>query len=144
MAGRQWWYVVGCYIAPRDAPTIEDVAAAIRDQPYGSELLVAGDLNANLADPEVILQGKAIAYDLVASSLLDMGLHLLPQNKLWLQYRCTWRVRKYGQEVRSRTDYILGIYYRLFQDVDVRDLQHHSDHYMVLVCLRGDPTKELM
>ena len=35
-----------------DASTIEDVATAIGDQPYRAELLVSGDLNANLAEPE--------------------------------------------------------------------------------------------
>ena len=45
---RRWWHVVGCYISPRDASTIENAAAAIRYQPYRSEILVAGDINANL------------------------------------------------------------------------------------------------
>ena len=37
-----------------------------------------------------------------------------------------------GWEVRSRTDYILGTYRRLFGNVSVRDPRHNSDHYMVL------------
>ena len=36
---------------------MEDIAAVIRDQPYGDELLVAGYFNENLADPEGTLQG---------------------------------------------------------------------------------------
>ena len=48
---RNLLYVVGCYIAPSDASTIEYVAAAIRDKPYRTKLLVAGNLNANLAEP---------------------------------------------------------------------------------------------
>ena len=31
VAGRQWWHVVGCYLAPSNASAIEDIAAAIRD-----------------------------------------------------------------------------------------------------------------
>ena len=52
VTGRRKWHVVGCYISPSNASTIEDVTASIRDQPYGAELLVSGDLNANLAEPE--------------------------------------------------------------------------------------------
>ena len=40
------------YISPIDASTIEDVAAAIRDRPYGDKILVDGNLNANLEKPE--------------------------------------------------------------------------------------------
>ena len=49
-----------------------------------------------------------------------------------------------GREVRSRTDYILVTDCILFQDVAVRDPQHQSYHYIVLVCLRGGMVKELM
>ena len=31
VTGRRWWHVVGCYLAPSDTSTIEDVASAIRD-----------------------------------------------------------------------------------------------------------------
>ena len=47
------------------------------------------------------------------------------------------------QELRSQTDYILGIDRILFQEVAVQDTRHHSDHYMVMSCLRGEPEKEL-
>ena len=52
VTGRRRWHIMGFYIAPSDASTIEDVVAAIRDQPCGDDLLVAGGLNANLEDPE--------------------------------------------------------------------------------------------
>ena len=41
-----------------------------------------------------------------------------------------------GREVRSWTDYILGMDHRLFGNVSVRDPRHNSDHYMVLGCLQ--------
>ena len=47
-----------------------------------------------------------------------------------------------GREVRSRTDYILGIDRRLFWNVSVRDPMHNSDHYIVLGCLRSAPLRE--
>ena len=40
-------------------------------------------------------------------------------------------------------EYILGTYHRLFQDVAVRDTQHHLDHYMILGYLRGETAKDL-
>ena len=73
-----------------------------------------------------------------------MGLHFLPRCNPWLKGRCTWSIQWDGQEVRSQTDYILVTDHRLFQDVDVRDTQHHSDHYMILGYLRGDPAKDIM
>ena len=93
---------MGCYIPPSDASAIEDVAAAIRDRPYGAKILVANDLNANLAEPEGTPQAEAIADELAAVGLLDMGLHFLPRSKPWLKDRYTWRMHQDGQEVRSR------------------------------------------
>ena len=46
------WYIVGCYLAPDDTSTIERVVEALRDQPKGAELMVAGDLNTKLTAPE--------------------------------------------------------------------------------------------
>ena len=39
---------MGCYIAPKNANTIEDVVATISRRLQGAELLVAGDFNAAL------------------------------------------------------------------------------------------------
>ena len=142
--GRWQWHVVGCYIDPRNASDIENVAAAIMDQPYGAEILVANKLNANLADPEGTAWVEAIADKLTAAGIKDTGLHFLPRCKPWLQDRCTWSMRRDGREVRSQTDYILGTDHRLFQDVAVQDPRHSSDNCMVLGCMRGEPEKELM
>ena len=83
---------------------------------------MAGNLNANLADPEGIPRGEAIAYKLAAAGLLDMGLQFLLRGNTWLQDRCKWSIQRYGLKVRNRTDYILGTNPRLFQDVAVREL----------------------
>ena len=34
--GYQQWYIIGCYIAPNNALTIESVVAALRECPQGS------------------------------------------------------------------------------------------------------------
>ena len=49
--GARRWYIVGCYLAPDDTLTIESVVDTLKERPMGSELLVAGDFNSNLADP---------------------------------------------------------------------------------------------
>ena len=67
VAWRQLWHVVRCYISPSNASTIEGLSAEIRDQTYGDELLVVGNLNTNLADPEGIPQAEAIADKLAAA-----------------------------------------------------------------------------
>ena len=100
MTGRWWWHVVGYYIAPSDASTIEDVAAVIRDQLYGDEILAAGKLNSDIAEPEGTSRGEAIAYELAAAGLEDMGMQFLPRSKPWLQDMCTWSMMGYEREVR--------------------------------------------
>ena len=48
VTGRRRWYIIGCYIAPDDARTIERVVTALGDQPRGTALVVAGDFNTDL------------------------------------------------------------------------------------------------
>ena len=47
-----------------------------------------------------------------------------------------------GREVSSRTDCILGTYFRLFLNVSARYPRYNSNHYMVLGCLRSYPLRE--
>ena len=96
VTGRRGWHAVGCYITPSDVSIIEDIAAAIRDQPYGAELLVARDINSNLADPEDTPRAEAIEDELAATGLTDMGFHFLPRHKPWLKNRCTWIMQQDG------------------------------------------------
>ena len=50
--GGQMWYIVGCYLVPDDAQTIEGVVVAVSQNPQGTTLLVVGDFYMNLAAPE--------------------------------------------------------------------------------------------
>ena len=50
--GGQRWHVVGFYIAPDNALTIEDVITVTIKWFRGADILVAGDFNADLAEPE--------------------------------------------------------------------------------------------
>ena len=124
LTGRRRWHILGCYISPRDASNIEDIVAAIRVWPYRAQLLVAGNLNANLEDTE--RRPKAIVDRLTAAGMMDTGLHFPPWCKMWLKERCTSRMQRDGQEVRSQMDYILGTYCIFFQEMAVQDTRHHS------------------
>ena len=51
-SGGQRWHIVGCYLSPDNASTIEDVVEAIRQHPWGAVMLVDGNFNTDLAAPE--------------------------------------------------------------------------------------------
>ena len=121
---------------------MERVVAAIGKKPWGAELMVAGDFNANIAAPEGNRRAENIETDIATAGLEDMAQHFMPRGRLWCRDRRTWDMRRKGQVVRSRTDYILGTDSRLFTNVAVRDPWHNSDYYMVLGCLPSTPLLE--
>ena len=59
--GERRWFTVGCYLAPNDTSTIDSVVAELKELPRGAELLVAGDFNVNLEEPEGDWRGEDIA-----------------------------------------------------------------------------------
>ena len=59
---------------------------------------------------------------------LPCKLPLNSDGRMWNMIRC-------GQEVRSHTDYILGMDCHLFQNMAVWDYRHNTNHYLVLGCL---------
>ena len=140
--GARRWYIVGVYIAPEETTTMEWVVEAIRRNPQGAELLVAGDFNVEIAAPEGDQRAEDIATELATAGLEDMARHFLPQEKRWCRDRRTRGMLRKGREVRSQTDYILWTDRCLFRNVTVRDPQHNSDHYMVLGCLLSAPLTE--
>ena len=61
LAKREWrWYIEGCYLDPEYTLTIENVVAALKDFTRGAKMLVAGDFNVNLAEPEGDRRGEDI------------------------------------------------------------------------------------
>ena len=77
------WYIIGCYLVPDDTSTIERVVAALKERPKGTALLVAGDLNTALDDPEHDRRGTETAAALTEAGLADMTAHLLPRRRRW-------------------------------------------------------------
>ena len=47
-----------------------------------------------------------------------------------------------GRVVRSRTDYIMGSDRWIFQNMDVQDPMHNSDHFMIVGSLHGASPRE--
>ena len=64
---------------PDDAQTIERVVTALGDQPRGTALLVAGDLNTDLGAPENDRRGREIAAAMTEAGVDDMTAHFLPR-----------------------------------------------------------------
>ena len=117
--GRRRWYTIGCYLAPDDARTIERVVTALGEQPRGTALIVAGDLNTDLGDMACDGRGMEIAAEITEAGLEDMTEHFLPRKMRWGRERRTWAMVRWGKAIRSRTDYILGTDRSLFRNVAV-------------------------
>ena len=75
VSGRRRWFVVGCYIPPTCNTTIEQVTQALSHRPDNAELLVVGDLNVDLKDPEGSERDEGIAAALAVEDLEDMSTH---------------------------------------------------------------------
>ena len=67
--GERWWYIVGCYLSPDETSTIESVVAALKERPCGAKLLVAGDFNVKLSEPEGDWREENIAAALATEGL---------------------------------------------------------------------------
>ena len=72
---------MGCYLAPDDASTIEDVVAAISQRPWGAALIVVVDFNTDLAVPEGREQDEEITAAMAESGLENMRGNFLPWHK---------------------------------------------------------------
>ena len=83
VTGRRRWYIIGCYLAPDDSRTIEQVVTALGDQPRGTALIVAGDLNTDLGDMACDGRGTEIAAAITEAGLEDMTAHFLPRKREW-------------------------------------------------------------
>ena len=119
VTSRRRWYIIGYYLAPDNARTIERVITAMGDQPRGTALIVAGDLNTYLGDTECDGRGTEIAAAITEAGLEDMTAHFLPRKRRWGRERRTWAMVRGGEAIRSRTDYILGTDRSLFRNVAV-------------------------
>ena len=66
---RRRWYIIGCYLAPDNARTIERVVTALGDHPRGTALIVAGDLNTDLGYMSCDVRGSEMAAAIAEAGL---------------------------------------------------------------------------
>ena len=92
----------------------ESVIAALKEQPQGSELLVEGDLNMKLLEPEGHWRGEEIAAVITTEVLEEMLSLFFSHWRSWFRDRRTWSMVWKGREVSSWTDYILGTDHHIF------------------------------
>ena len=109
--GARRWYIVGCYLAPDDTSKIERVVEALRSRPRGAELLVARDLNVNLAIPEGDRRAEDIATTLATEGLEDM-------------VRKRWPVRPPGKP--TRTDQLFAALRRAVPKAQLRKARRNA------------------
>ena len=102
--GERRWYIMGCYLSSNKNLTIESVVAALKERPRGAELIVEGDLNAKLLEPEGDQRGEDIASALATEGLEDILAHFLPLRSSWYRYRRAWSMIWVGSKVWSRKD----------------------------------------
>ena len=77
--GARRWCIIGCYLTPDDAETLERVVTALGDRPKGTALIVSGDLNTDLEDSESDKRGSEIAAAMTEAGVEEMTVHLLPR-----------------------------------------------------------------
>ena len=77
------WYIIRCYLVPDNTSTIESVVTALKERPRGAELLVAGDFNVNLADPEGDRRGENIVAAMATEGFEDMSEYFLLLRRSW-------------------------------------------------------------
>ena len=79
IVGRKRWYVVGVYVSPNNQPTVYQVEQALAGDPAGVEMLMIGNINARLAQPqdqhEEDLETAIANYGLV-----DQTLNFIPRS----------------------------------------------------------------
>ena len=75
--GERRWYIIICYLATDDTSTIDSPVIALREHPQGSELLVVGEFNYDLARAKEAGWYKEIATALKETGLEDMSAHFI-------------------------------------------------------------------
>ena len=50
--GPRCWFIVGCYLDPTGASKIECIIEAMGQNPQGANMMVVGDLNEDILEPE--------------------------------------------------------------------------------------------
>ena len=95
--GNMWWFILGYYLAPYNASTMENIVAAISKRPRGTALLVVRNFNTDLAASEGWEWEKGISAALVEEVLEDMNGRFLPLHTPRLKDVHTWFIHRGGR-----------------------------------------------
>ena len=79
----------------------------------------------------------AIISEMATKGIENMTENFPPHKIPWTWDGRTWSMLRCVQDLRSRTEYILGTDRRLFQNLAVKEPWHNTNNYMVLGCLCG-------
>jgi len=147
VTGRGRYYCIGAYRPPSevDNTTAEDINRAWDKCPKGSEPILMGDLNVNLARP----QSKwdiAMAEQTAAMDVHDMTLGFRQRRRKWVQGRWSWRMRRRKRWISSRPDYFLTrekTRLRLSNCALRMSNHHNSDHRATVATFDGGSSKWL-
>ena len=77
------WYIVGYYLALGDGATIQDVETAMNERQRGTELIVAGDLNADLERTAGQGLDKEIEVVVVTAGIKDISWQFILRQHTW-------------------------------------------------------------
>ena len=69
MTRRKRWFIDGCYILPGSVAETEHITKALCHCPDGLELILVGDLNVNLSQPEGRESKKYLAIIMVVEEI---------------------------------------------------------------------------
>ena len=136
------WFIVGCYLAPKNTATTNSVVVAIGQHPYRAALLVAGCFNTDITVKDGNSCGSEIVAAIATAGLEDVSAHFLPHCKSWARDGRTWYVLHQWREVQSCMEYLLVMDCHLFWNVSVQDPWHTLNHLVVLGSLFGAAQRE--
>ena len=80
--GKEWWYVVGCYLPPSDkeGEAQRRVLQALGEQPEGTKPLIIGDLNASLDVPRTT-QEEVLAAEMARRGISWVSRHFMTRRR---------------------------------------------------------------
>ena len=81
---------MGCYLALDNVSSVERISGSMEQLPLRAALMVAGDLNMNISDPEGVNWDKKNVAELADAGLEDMFCHFLLHRIPWKWYGRSW------------------------------------------------------
>jgi hypothetical protein len=131
--------LIGAYLSPTSLDSLPDFEEALTRFNGYTNLVVAGDFNADIHDLTEP-RNRTIAACFAAHGLFDLLPHFRQRKNF--RHNTTWYQIRQGMLYQSRCDYILSTDRRLFEMVGLRDPSSYSTDHLMLRCrLLCQPTR---